>query len=137
MMADKTGSFTRGCAGVGATLVILATGILVSAPAEAGSPPDETGKKYSDASAAFTQAGFKPVVSTTVGDKVPWPDCLVANAQQRTVSPPPNSSGSATQEVLVSLNCYSTGASAKRPGYSAASPQGKAIASANAAASGG
>jgi hypothetical protein len=136
MMADKTGSFTRGCAGVGATLVILATGILVSAPAEAGSPPDETGKKYSDASAAFTQAGFKPVVSTTVGDKVPWAACLVANVQQRTVSPPPNSSGSATQEVLVSLNCYSTAASAKRPGYSAASPQGKAIASANAAASG-
>jgi hypothetical protein len=136
-MADKTVSFTRMCAASGATLVVLATGILVSAPAEAGSPPDETGKKYSDASGAFTQAGFKPVVSTTVGDRVPWPDCIVANVQQRTANPPPNSSGSATQEVLVSLNCYSTAASAKRPGYSAASPQGKAIASANAAASGG
>ena len=67
-MAERTGSFTHVCAGVGATLVAQATGILVSAPAEAGSPPDETGKKYSDASAAFTQAGFKPVVSTTVGD---------------------------------------------------------------------
>jgi hypothetical protein len=136
-MAGKTGSFTRICARVGVTLVVLATDILVSAPAEAASPPDETGKKYSDASAAFTQAGFTPVVSTTVGDKVPWPDCLVANAQQRTMKPPPNSKGSATQQVLVSLNCYSTRASAKRPGYSAASPQGKAIASTNAAASGG
>jgi hypothetical protein len=136
-MADKTVSFTRMCTASGATLVVLATGILVSAPAEAGSPPDETGKKYSDASGAYTQAGFKPVVSTTVGDRVPWPDCIVANVQQRTANPPPNSSGSATQEVLVSLNCYSTAASAKRPGYSAASPQGKAIASANAAASGG
>ncbi|MDT5000761.1 MAG: hypothetical protein QOK12_2866, partial [Mycobacterium sp.] len=62
MMADKAGSFARMCAGVGATLVVLATDVLVSAPAEAGSPPDETGKKYSDASAAFTQAGFTPVV---------------------------------------------------------------------------
>jgi hypothetical protein len=44
--------------------------------------------------------------------------------------PPENSSGSSTNQALVSLNCYSAEASAKGSGYSAASPEGRAIAAA-------
>jgi hypothetical protein len=128
---------TRVCTSFGASIAVLAIGILASAPADAGTPPDETGKKYSDASAAFTAAGYQPVVSTTFGDKKPWPDCLVASEQQRTVKPPPNSRGPVTQQLLVALNCHSTEASAKGPGYSAASHEGKAIASTGATGSGG
>jgi hypothetical protein len=119
---------------LGAGSVVVTMSLLASAPAQAGSLPDETGKKYSDASTAYSGAGFTPVISATVGDKVAWPDCLVTHAQIRNAKPPPNSSGSVTAQVLVSLNCYSAAASAKSPGYSAASPEGKAIVAANAKA---
>lgn len=98
--------------------------------AQAGSAPNVVGQKYSDASSAISGAGYKAVVSTTVGDQKAWSDCLVANQVQRTMPAPPNSSGSATNEVLVSLNCYATEASATTPGYSAGSPEGRAIAAA-------
>jgi hypothetical protein len=115
--------------GAGAALFATgATALLGGAVAAAASPPNVTGQKYSDASATLSGAGFTPVVSATVGDQKARPDCLVANQQERTVQPPPNSSGSPKNEVLVSLNCYSAEASAKAPGYSAASPEGKAIA---------
>ena len=58
---------------------------------------------------------MKPVVETTVGDQKPWPDCIVTRTQKRAVQPPPDSSGSVTNEMLVSLNCE-------------ASPQGKTTA---------
>ncbi len=94
------------------------------------SSPSVTGQTYSDASAALRGAGFTPVVATTVGDQKAWPDCLVVNDVQQTVQPPPNSAGSVTNEVLVSLNCYSTEASATSAGYSAASPEGRTLAAA-------
>jgi hypothetical protein len=79
------------------------------------------------------------VVSTTVGDQKSWPDCVVTRAQQRTVQPPANSSGSATTQMLVSLNCDAGVASATAPGNSAASPEGKAAiaAAASSSSSGG
>jgi hypothetical protein len=123
--------------GLGAALVVSATSALLllsSGVAQAGSSPNVVGQKYSDASSAISGAGLRPVVSTSVGDQKAWPDCLVATQEDRTVPPPENSSGSATNEVLVSLNCYSAEASAKAPGYSAASPEGKAIAAAAKAA---
>src|SRR5689334_13259083 len=94
--------------------------------AQAGSTPDVVGKKYSDAESAISDAGLKPVVSTTVGDQKAWPDCVVTNTVARTVPPPENSGGSATNQLLVSLNCDDGEASAKTPGFSAASPEGKA-----------
>jgi hypothetical protein len=48
-----------------------------------------------------------------------------------------NSGGSATNQLLVSLNCDAGVASAAKPGYSAASPEGKAAAAAAASASSG
>jgi len=108
-----------------AVMVLLSGGI-----AQAGSSPNVVGQKYSDASSAISGAGMTAVVSTVVGDQKSWPDCLVANQVARTVAPPENSSGSATNEVLVSLNCDAAAASAKAPGFSAASPEAKAIAAA-------
>lgn len=103
--------------------------------AQAGSSPDVVGQKYSDAESAISGAGLKPVVSTTVGDQKAWPDCLVTNTVARTEPAPENSSGSATDQLLVSLNCDDGEASSKTPGFSAASPEGKAAkAAADAAA---
>jgi len=125
--------------GLGAALVVSATSamllLLSSGVAQAGSTPNVVGQKYSDASSAISGAGLRPVVSTIVGDQKAWPDCLVASQEAKTVPPPENSAGSATNEVLVSLNCYSAAASAKAPGYSAASPEAKAIAAAAKSAS--
>jgi hypothetical protein len=113
-----------------AAMLLLGSGV-----AQAGSAPNVVGQKYSDASSAISGAGFKTVVSTTVGDQKAWPDCLVSNQVERTVPPPENSSGSATNQILVSLNCYADKASATAPGYSAGSPEGKkAIAAAAATA---
>ena len=102
--------------------------------AAATSSTDVTGQKYSDAQSALSGAGMKPVVASTVGDQKAWPDCIVTRTQKRTVQPPPNSSGAQSSEVLVSLNCDAGIASAKTPGNSAASPQGKAAAAAAASA---
>jgi cytosine/adenosine deaminase-related metal-dependent hydrolase len=122
---------------LGTALVVSASSAMVllsSGIAQAGSSPDVVGQKYSDASSAISGAGMRAVVSTVVGDQKSWPDCLVTDQVARTVAAPENSSGSATNELLVSLNCEAAAASAKSPGYSAASPQAKAIAAAAKAA---
>jgi hypothetical protein len=123
-------------AAAGAAAAMAGSGVAV-----AGSAPNVTGQKYSDAQSAISSAGFKAVVDTTVGDQKAWPDCVVTRTQQRTVQPPANSSGSATTQMLVSLNCDAGVATATTPGYSAASPEGKAAiaaaASSSSASSGG
>jgi hypothetical protein len=106
-------------------MTTLTTGTL----ANAGTPPSVNGQKYSDAQTALSGAGFTPVVSTTVGDKVAWSDCLVTNVVTRTQPAVENSSGSSVNQALVSLNCYGTEASSKGAGYSAGSPEGASLAS--------
>jgi hypothetical protein len=108
--------------------------LAISGSGVASAAPDVTGQKYSDAESSLSSAGFKPVVVATVGDQKAWPDCVVTRTQKRTVQPPANSSGSATNEMLVSLNCDAGIASATSPGNSAASPEGKAAAAAAAQA---
>ena len=119
-------------AAAGAALALTVSGVAV-----AGSPPNVTGQKYSDAQTAITGAGFTPVIQSTVGDQLTWPNCVVTRTQQRTVQPPQNSSGTAVTQLLVSLNCNAGVASAAKPGYSAGSPEGKAAAAAAASASSG
>jgi hypothetical protein len=116
-------------AAAGAALALTVSGVAV-----AGSPPNVTGQKYSDAQTAITGAGFTPVIQSTVGDHLAWPNCVVTRTQQRTVQPPQNSSGSAVTQLLVSLNCDAGVASATTPGNSAASPEGKAAVAAAASA---
>ena len=125
--------------GFGPTVVVSAASAMLmlgSGVAQAGSAPDVTGQKYGDATSVISGAGLRPVVSTTIGDQKAWPDCLVASQHERTIAAPPNSSGSATTELLVALNCDATAASATSPGYSAASPEAKAIKAAAATPSG-
>src|SRR6185295_4495507 len=97
----NTGLGARCALAAGAVVVLGLTG---SAVAEAGSGVNVTGQKYSDAQSALSGAGMTPVVESTVGDQKAWPDCLVTRTQKRTVEPPENSGGSATTEMLVSLN---------------------------------
>jgi hypothetical protein len=105
--------------------------VVVSAPiAHAGSPPDVSGKKYGEASSTLSNAGYKPVVETTVGDRHPWPDCVVTFVRAHDRRPPPNSTGSVTHQALVSLNCDAGAASSVAPGFSAQSPEGRAAAAA-------
>jgi hypothetical protein len=122
----------------GTVLAVSAASALVlfgAGVAQAGSSPDVVGQKYGDAESAISSAGLKPVISTTVGDQKAWPDCVVTNTVARTVPAPENSAGSATDQLLVSLNCDDGEASSKTPGFSAASPEGKAAkAAADAAA---
>jgi hypothetical protein len=116
----------RSSVAVGGGAAAVAMALLGSAVATAASPPNVTGQKYSDASSAISSAGFTPVVSSTVGDRKAWPDCIVTNVVQRTKKPLPNTNGSAVNQVLVSLNCDAGVASASTPGYSAGSPEGRA-----------
>jgi hypothetical protein len=122
-----------------AATAVGALALAGSGVAVASSSPNVTGQKYSDAQSAISSAGFTPVVESTVGDQKAWPDCVVTRTQQRTVQPPENSGGSATNELLVSLNCDAPVASATAAGNSAASPEGRAAAAAAAskASSGG
>jgi hypothetical protein len=125
------------CSFLGASVAIPALALAGSGVAVASSSPDVTGQKYSDAQSAISGAGFTPVVESTVGDQKAWPDCVVTRTQQRTVQPPENSSGAATTQLLVSLNCDAGVASATKSGPSAASPEGKAAAAAAASAASG
>jgi hypothetical protein len=120
---------------VAAATSLSAVALINSGVASAGTPPNVVGQKYSDAS----NAGFKPLVSTTVGDQLQWPSCVVTNQVARTVSPPANSGGSSSNQVLLSLNCEASFATAGSPGNSLGSPQGSAayasaVASASSAA---
>jgi beta-lactam-binding protein with PASTA domain len=130
-------SYLRSALGVGGAAAALAA-LAISGSGVAAASTDVTGQKYSDAQTALSSAGLKPVVVSTVGDEKAWPDCVVTRTQKRTVQPPENSSGSATNEMLVSLNCDAGIASATSSGNSAASPEGRAAAAAAAQqASGG
>jgi hypothetical protein len=129
--------YARPLVGMGVGAAVLAALAISGSGVASASTTDVTGQKYSDAQGALSSAGLKPVVETTVGDQKAWPDCIVTRAQKRTVQPPADSSGSATNEMLVSLNCDAGVASATTPGNSAASPEGKAAAAAAAKESSG
>ena len=132
-------SCTRSILGASATAAAIAALGLAGSGVAAAATTDVTGQKYSDAQSALSSAGLKPVVEIVVGDQKSWPDCVVTRTQSRTVPPPANSTGSATKEMLVSLNCEASIASATAPGNSAASPEGKAAiaAAASSSSSGG
>jgi hypothetical protein len=104
----------------------MATSAMTMGCLAAQASPAVVGQKYSDAGSALSSAGYAPVVSTTVGDHLAWPDCVVTHQQDRQAQPPPNSGGSGTKQVLISLNCNAAVASATTPGNSLASPEGRA-----------
>lgn len=110
---------------------MIATSLSGGAVAQAASSPNVVGQKYSDASAALSEAGFSPVVSSTVGSTLQRPECIVTHQQDRTVQPPPNSQwngGAVVEQTLVTLNCNALVAAPGTPGNSLASPEGHAAA---------
>jgi hypothetical protein len=105
---------------VGATAVSMAffgTGI---AAAE-----DYSGQTYGDASKAIGDAGEKAVIASRAGDTLSDDQCIVTHSQSA-----PWIKGDdfapVTDTVLVYLNCNATVATAKDPGNSAGSPEGRA-----------
>lgn len=120
--------------GIAGAVAMSATALLSSGVASANIPPNVVGHKYSDAVGTLSGAGYRPIVSTTVGDHLQRPDCMVVNQVMRTVQPPQDSSGSATNEILLSLNCEAALASPGAPGNSAGSPVGSQVSVASVAA---
>jgi hypothetical protein len=107
-------------AGIGATAVSMAffgTGIAAA--------DDYAGQTYGDASKAISDAGQKAVVASRAGDTLSDDDCVVTHSESA-----PWIKGDdfapVTDTVLVNLNCNATVASAKDPGNSAGSPEGRA-----------
>jgi hypothetical protein len=86
---------------------------------------DYSGQTYGDASKAISDAGKKAVIASRAGDTLTDDDCTVTHSQSA-----PWIKGDdfapVTDTVLVYLNCNATVATAKDPGNSAASPEGKA-----------
>jgi hypothetical protein len=105
---------------VGATAVSMA--FLGSGIAAAD---DYSGQTYGDASKAISDAGQKAVIASRAGDTLSDDDCIVTHSQSA-----PWIKGDdfapVTDTVLVYLNCNATVATAKDPGNSAASPEGRA-----------
>jgi hypothetical protein len=86
---------------------------------------DYSGQTYGDASKAISDAGKKAVIASRAGDTLSDDDCIVTHSQSA-----PWIKGDdfapVTDTVLVYLNCNATVATAKEPGNSAASPEGRA-----------
>jgi hypothetical protein len=86
---------------------------------------DYGGQTYADASKAISEAGKKAVIASRSGDTLSDDQCIVTHSQAA-----PWLKGDAfkpdTKTVLVYLNCNATVATAKDPGNSAGSPEGRA-----------
>jgi hypothetical protein len=115
---------------VSVTATWVVTAIFGSDVADAASQPDVVGQKYSDAASQLSAAGLSVVVSTTVGDSVTRPNCIVTRQEGRSEAPPENTSASPVSQVVISLNCGAPVASATSSGNSVASPEGRAAAAA-------
>ncbi len=105
---------------VGATAVSMATfgtGIALA--------DDYTGQTYADASSAISDAGQNAVIASRVGDTLPLDECVVTHSQSAAWIKGDDFQP-VTDTVLLYLNCNASVASAKAPGNSAASPEGRA-----------
>ena len=86
---------------------------------------DYSGQTYSDASKSISDAGKKAVIASRAGDTLADDDCIVSHSQSAPWIKGDDFSP-VTDTVLVYLNCNATVASAKDPGNSAGSPEGRA-----------
>jgi hypothetical protein len=107
-------------AAVGATAVSMA--FFGSGVAAAD---DYAGQSYGDATKAISDAGKKAVIASRAGDTLSNDDCIVTHSQSAPWVKGDDFSP-VTDTVLLYLNCNATVATAKDPGNSAASPEGKA-----------
>jgi hypothetical protein len=86
---------------------------------------DYSGQTYGDASKAISDAGKKAVIASRAGDTLTDDECIVTHSQSAPWIKGDDFSP-VTDTVLVYLNCNATVATAKDPGNSAASPEGRA-----------
>ena len=112
--------------GIYATTALGATAVSMAFfGAGVASADDYAGQTYGDASSAIADAGKKAVIASRAGDTLSDDKCVVTHSQSA-----PWIKGDdfapVTDTVLVYLNCNATVASAKEPGNSAASPEGRA-----------
>ncbi|MGV0815957.1 hypothetical protein ABQF34_28740 [Mycolicibacterium boenickei] len=95
----------------------LATGVAAA--------DDYSGQKYSDVQSELTDAGMKAVVASRSGDSVSDDDCVVTHAEKAHWHKG-DDFAPVTDTELLNLNCNAGVATAKTPGNSAASPEGRA-----------
>ena len=108
----------------GSATLTLVTGHAVAA----ASPPDVVGEKYSVAAAALSKAGLNPVISVTVGSRLPQDQCIVTSiVDHKYLRPESGATFNAFGwgEVALSLNCNGGYATAGTPGASLGSPEGR------------
>jgi hypothetical protein len=86
---------------------------------------DYSGQTYGDATKAISDAGKKAVIASRAGDTLTDDQCTVTHSQSAPWVKGDDFSP-VTDTVLLYLNCNATVATAKDPGNSAASPEGKA-----------
>jgi hypothetical protein len=111
----------------------LTSSMFLSCTGQAAATPTVTGQTYADAASTLSSAGFKPIVAVTVGDRLPKEKCLVVSQRGESIAQKGSHSVAGTT-VALSLNCDNQEASATKPGFSAASPEGRAAKAADAAA---
>lgn len=80
------------------------------------------GQKYGDAATVANNAGLSVIISSRVGDKMSLDQCIVTSSQ---AAPFIHNGDHVTKTMLFNLNCNAGYASAKSPGPSTASPQGR------------
>lgn len=98
---------------------------MLSAGVAAADGDSYAGQKYSDVSSALGDAGLKGVIATKEGDTVADDDCVVTHSQKAPWMKGDDFSP-VTDTVLLFLDCSAQVATAKTPGNSAASPEGRA-----------
>lgn len=86
---------------------------------------DYSGQTYGDASKAISEAGKKAVIASRAGDTLADDECTVTHSQSAPWIKGDDFSP-VTDTVLVYLNCNASVATAKDPGNSASSPEGRA-----------
>nr|WP_090277532.1 hypothetical protein [Mycolicibacterium komanii]CRL72114.1 hypothetical protein CPGR_02710 [Mycolicibacterium komanii] len=107
--------------------VAVATAVLLVTVGDAGGAraDDYAGETYGDAAGQISGTGKTAVVATKSGDSLPQDKCIVTHSQTapwvKGASFTPD-----TNTMLLDLNCNAKVATAKRPGNSAASPEGRA-----------
>jgi hypothetical protein len=106
-------------AAVGAATTVFGAGV-------ADAEQNLTGMKYSEALSTIQSRGLTAQVSARVGDRLAEGDCIVTGSTKSALPARGFSSQGPSAIVLVSLDCNGLVASATNPGYSAASPEGRA-----------
>lgn len=109
---------------VAVSAAVLVTAVLGAGGARAD---DYAGETYGDAAGQISGTGKTAVVATKSGDMLPQDECVVTHSQTapwvKGASFTPD-----TNTMLLDLNCNAKVATAKSPGNSAASPEGRAAA---------